>query len=149
MFIAKCGNVSEEVAAGRWQNNSLCQTNMFPGCKMSKCTVRVSTRFKSLFFAVRTSTYVRYCIQKSNNDHAHNLLFSSLRWKVLQFLLSRINKLDCDFLHWQSFLTCLPSWETTWHLEMTGVVNKDYCGLLLIRARLPVAVRETSPHSSP
>ena len=31
MFITKCGNGSEEIA-GRRQNNSLCQTNMSPGC---------------------------------------------------------------------------------------------------------------------
>ena len=29
-FIAKCGNGSEEID-GRWQNNSLCLTNMSPG----------------------------------------------------------------------------------------------------------------------
>ena len=33
MFITKCGNGSEEIA-GRRQNNSLCQTNMSPGCNM-------------------------------------------------------------------------------------------------------------------
>ena len=31
VFIAKCSNGSEEIA-GRRQNNSLCQTNMSPGC---------------------------------------------------------------------------------------------------------------------
>ena len=36
-----------------------------------------------------------YCIQKRNNDpFTHNLPLLSLRWKVLHFLLSRINKLD-------------------------------------------------------
>ena len=36
-----------------------------------------------------------YCIQKRSNDpFTHNLPLLSLRWKVLHFLLSRINKLD-------------------------------------------------------
>ena len=43
----------------------------------------------------------------------HILTLSSLRWKGLHFLLSRINKLDRDFFHWQ-FFSFVP-WETTWH----------------------------------
>ena len=51
----------------------------FLGVKCQNVQFEFRQDFKSLFFAVRTSTYVRYCIQKSNNDHVHNLLFSSLR----------------------------------------------------------------------
>ena len=38
----------------------------------------------------------------------HNLPLSSLLWKVLYFLLSRVNKLDRDFLHWQRFPFACP-----------------------------------------
>ena len=43
----------------------------------------------------------------------HNLPLLSLRWKVLHFLLSMINKLDLYFLQWQFFLL-FALWETTW-----------------------------------
>ena len=37
----------------------------------AKRTVRVSTGFTSLLFAMRTSTVDRHCIPKSNHDHFH------------------------------------------------------------------------------
>ena len=46
-------------------------------------------------------------------NSTHNLPLSSLRWKVLHFLLSRMNKLNCDLLHWK-FFCMFPPWETTW-----------------------------------
>ena len=53
--------------------------------------------------------YGRCCNQKRNNDHStYNLPLSSLRWKVLHFFSSRINKVDRDFMYWQFFFTCLP-----------------------------------------
>ena len=76
-----------------------------------KCTVGVSTRLTSLLFAVRT--YIRSlprflqvakchfscCVTMSTSTHI--LPLSSLRWKVLHFLLSTLH-----FLHWQ-FFSCL------------------------------------------
>ena len=38
----------------------------------------------------------------------HILTLSSLKWKSLHFLLSRINKLNRDVFHWQVFFTCFP-----------------------------------------
>ena len=38
----------------------------------------------------------------------NNLPLSPLRWKVLYFLVSRINKLDHDLLQRQTFFICLP-----------------------------------------
>ena len=41
-------------------------------------------------------------------NSTHNLPLSSLRCKVLHFLLSRMNKLNCDLLHWKIFLHVSP-----------------------------------------
>ena len=38
----------------------------------------------------------------------HNLLLSSLIEKVVHFLLSRINKLDRDFLYWKNLSPVSP-----------------------------------------
>ena len=78
----------------------------------------------------------RYCIQKRNNDH---FLYSylpllSLRWKVLHYLLSRINKLNRDFLHWNLLLlVCHLRNYMTLHCfhpyaraKMADIVNKVY-----------------------
>ena len=67
-------------------------------------TVRVSTNFMPLSLAVRTTTVVipplicHYCLKDK---------------KFFGHFLSRINKLDQDFLHWQIYL--FAPWETTWH----------------------------------
>ena len=39
--------------------------------------------------------------KKTMNTFIHNLPLSSLRWKALYFQLSRINKVDGNFLYWQ------------------------------------------------
>ena len=83
-----------------------------------KCTVRVSTRLTSLLFAVRT--YIRSllrflqvakchfscCVTISTSTHI--LPLSSLRWKILHFLLSALSKFERHFLHWQ-FFSCLST----------------------------------------
>ena len=38
----------------------------------------------------------------------HTLTLSSLRWKGLHFVLSRINKLNRDFFHWRFFSLVCP-----------------------------------------
>ena len=81
-----------------------------------KCTVRVSKRLTILLVAVRT--YIRSlprflqvanchfscCVTMSTSTHI--LPLSSLRWKVLHFLLSTLSKFKRHFLHWQ-FFSCL------------------------------------------
>ena len=42
----------------------------------------------------------------------HNLPLSSLRYKVLHFLLSRINQLDPNIFELESHVTCLPRYES-------------------------------------
>ena len=68
---------------------------------LAKSTFRVSTRFTSLLFAVRTSTVAIASTEVTTFTSTHNLPLSSLLSKVLYFLLSRVNKLDRDFLHCQ------------------------------------------------
>ena len=75
----------------------------------AKCIVRVSSIFKSLLFAVRTSAVAPASKELSNNDHFHPLLFAIIifNMKSSHFLLSKINKLDRAFLHGQIvFLVC-------------------------------------------
>ena len=44
----------------------------------------------------------RFAYKKETmNTFIHNLPLSSLRWKALYFQLSRINKVDGNFLYWQ------------------------------------------------
>ena len=43
--------------------------------------------------------------KKTMNTFIHNLPLSSLRWKALYFQLSRINKVDGNFLYWQISLS--------------------------------------------
>ena len=61
----------------------------------------------------------------------HYLSLSSLRWKVLHFLLPRMNKLDRNFLNWQFFsffgplrnhVTLLLS-----HQSLRASVDGGYC----------------------
>ena len=75
----------------------------------ANCIVRVSSIFKSLLFAVRTSAVATAFKELSNNDHFYPLLFSIIifNMKSSHFLLSKINTLDRDFLHGQIvFLVC-------------------------------------------
>ena len=69
-----------------------------------------SSFFKKIYiFVCYKDIYSHFCIQKSNNDDFHPLFTIIIfKWKVLNFLLSRIDKLDHDFLHLQIFFTCLP-----------------------------------------
>ena len=46
-----------------------------------------------------------YKKKKTMNTFIHNLPLSSLRWKALYFQLSRINKVDGNFLYWQISLS--------------------------------------------
>ena len=71
----------------------------------AKCTIRFSSRFLSLLLAGRTSTVATASKKKSKmvTSTHENMPFSSLRWKVLHFLLSRIDKLNGNFLHWKIF----------------------------------------------
>ena len=78
----------------------------------------------------------RYCIQKRNNDHSlySYLPLLSLRWKVLHYLLSRINKLNRDFLHWNLLLLICPlrnhmtlrCFYPYARAKMADIVNKVY-----------------------
>ena len=79
-----------------------------------KCTLQVSTWFMSLSFAVMTWLYWLKKSNKIMNTSTHNICQSSSRWKLLHLQLSRINKLGCDFLHWQVFHLFAPR-ETMWH----------------------------------
>ena len=74
----------------------------------AKCTVRVSTIFPSLLLAVRTSTVATAFSRVTRIVSTHNLVLSSLQEKVLQFLLSRINKLDRDFFYRQILALVCP-----------------------------------------
>ena len=73
----------------------------------AKCLVHFSTRFTSLF-AVRTSTVASASKTVTMMTSTHNLPLSSLRWKVLNFLLSRIDKPNHYFLHLQIFSLICP-----------------------------------------
>ena len=76
----------------------------------AKCILRVSSIFKSLLFVVRTSAVAPASKELSNNDHFHPLLFAIIifNMKSSHFLLSKINKLDRDFLHGQIFSLVCP-----------------------------------------
>ena len=80
----------------------------------AKCTYRVLARFTSLLFAMRTSKVATAYKKVTMITSTHILTLSSLRWKGLHFLLSRINKLNRNFFHWH-FFHLFASWETTWH----------------------------------
>ena len=67
----------------------------------------------------------------------HNLPLSSLRYKVLHFLLSRINQLDPNIFELENYVTCLPCYEgmhvtlflshqSKARARMTGIRNKVY-----------------------
>ena len=79
----------------------LCYQNMTTIQFSSEQPFRVSTRFTTLLFAVRTSTVATASKEVTMITSTHKLPLSTLLWKVLYFLLSRANKLDGDFLHWQ------------------------------------------------
>ena len=104
--------------------------------RLTKSTFRVSTIFMSLLFAVRTSTVATASKEVTMFTSTHNLPLSSLLRNVLYFLLSKVNTLDRDFLHWQllSFF-CPPEkpCDIAFFLinplaraKMTGIVNKVY-----------------------
>ena len=103
--------------------------------RLAKVTFRISTRLTSLLFAMRTSTVATASKKVTMYTSTHNLWLSSLKWKVLYFLLSRVNKLDRDFLHRQllSFV-CPPRNQVTLlfpisplaRAKMAGIVNKVY-----------------------
>ena len=69
----------------------------------AKRTYRVFARFTSLLFAMRASTVATASKKATMITFTHILTLSFLRWKGLHFLLSIINKLNCDFFHWQFF----------------------------------------------
>ena len=72
---------------------------------LAKCIIRVSASLTSLLLAVRTFTVAPASKKKITMiSSTHNLPLSSLKI----FLLSRMNKLDREFLHWQNL-----TWETT------------------------------------
>ena len=52
--------------------------------------------------------YGRHCVKKSNNDYFHPqvVIVVFIKKKVVHCLLSRINKLDRDFLYWKKIITC-------------------------------------------
>ena len=66
-----------------------------------------NVRLTLLLFAVRTSTVVTALKKVTTITFTHKLSLSSLIKKVVHFLLSRINKLDRDFLYWKKIITCL------------------------------------------
>ena len=52
--------------------------------------------------------YGRHCVKKVTMiTSTHKLSLSSLIKQVVHFLLSRINKLDRDFLYCKKIITCL------------------------------------------
>ena len=72
------------------------------------------------------------------------LVFSKLKLTFCMtikssFSFERINKVECDFSHWQIFSFVCP-WNTTWHCfyptnpkargKMVGIVNNAYCSSL-------------------
>ena len=54
--------------------------------------------FTPFFIAVRASTVTTASRKETIIPSSHYLPLSSLKWNVLRFLLSRMNKLDRDFL---------------------------------------------------
>ena len=90
---------------------------------------------KSLLFAMRTFTVATAYCKVTMITSTHILTLSSLRWKGLHYLLSRINKFNRDFFHWQCFSLVCPL-KTTWNrfypispqtrAKMAGIVNKVY-----------------------
>ena len=74
----------------------------------AKRTYRVLARFTSLLFAMRISTVGTTYKKVTIITSTHILTLSYLRWKGLHFLLSRINKLNRDFFHWQFYSLVCP-----------------------------------------
>ena len=71
----------------------------------AKCRVRFSPRFLSLLLAGRTSTVATASKKAKIITFTHNNLpLSSLRWKILHFLFSRIDKPQRQFLALEKFL---------------------------------------------
>ena len=64
----------------------------------------------NVIIACREDIYGRSCIQKKKKmiTSIHNLPLSPLTQKVVHFLLSRINKLDRDFLYWKNLSLVCP-----------------------------------------
>ena len=62
----------------------------------------------TLLFAMRTFTVATAYKKVTMITSTHILTLSSSRWKGLHFLLSRINKLNRDFFHWQCFSLVCP-----------------------------------------
>ena len=80
-------------------------------------------RLTSLLFDIGTFTVATAYWKVTMITSTHILTLSSLRWKGLHFLLSRINKLNRDFFHWQCFsLVCFlrnqqprpQGWQVSW-----------------------------------
>ena len=67
----------------------------------AKCAVWVSTKLTSLLLVVMTSTVATASKKVKMVTSTHNLPISYFILKVIHFLLSRINKLDRDFLYWK------------------------------------------------
>ena len=93
------GETSDKLATTR----NRCRVCLFSQ-ESSKSTVRVSASSVLLFLAARTSTVatvskkVPLSLPPSITPSTHNL----------PFLLSRINKLDRDFLYWQTLSLVCP-----------------------------------------
>ena len=73
----------------------------------AKCTYQVLGTFTSLLFTMRTSTVATAYKKVAIITSTHILTLLSLRWQGVHFLLSRINELNHDFLHWQFFYMAL------------------------------------------
>ena len=83
----------------------------------AKCTYRVLARFTSLLFAIRTSKVATAYKKVTMITSTHILTLSSLRWKGLHFLLSRITN-STPISSIGIFITVLfASWETTWYFS--------------------------------
>ena len=106
-------------------------------CKI-KCTYRVfAIKIYVIFSVCHEDIYRCFFAYKKVTliTSTHILTLVSLRWQGCHCLLSRINKLNHDFLHWQFFYLCAP-WETTWyhfypispqvHANMAGIMNNVY-----------------------
>ena len=104
--------MSRGISAGKQgikdANTSKCGRVCLFSQNNAKCTVRVSTIFASLLFAVRTSTVATAFSRVTRIASTQNLVLSSLQENVLHFLLSRINKLDGGFFYRQILALVCP-----------------------------------------
>ena len=92
-----------------------------------------------IIVATRTSSVATALKKITMITSTHNLPLSPLIQKFIHFLLSKINKLHCDFLYWKNLslvcplrnhahdITFLPHQSLKASAKMAVMVNKVYC----------------------